>query len=71
MERELELKLVTFTFEDGSQRELRGEELETWIGICYSHSDYLLPGNPTMVIGSMLNGLIWGFVPPEAVTERG
>ena len=62
---EKELKKVIFIFKDDKMRVLEGKELSTWVSICYLHSDYLLPGNETMVLASRLGGLITGFVPPE------
>lgn len=66
---ELELKQVTFTFADGSQKVLKGEELEQWEVICAMHSDYLLPGAPNHILAQMLDGIIQGFVPPEAIKK--
>lgn len=67
--KELDLKKVTFEFEDGSQKILEGDELTEWIAICYLQSDYLLPGNPTHVLASRYGGLVQGFMPPEAVSK--
>jgi len=69
MSKELDLKKVTFEFEDGSQRVLEGDELAEWETICYLQSDYLLPGNPSHVLGSGYGGLVRGFMPPEAVSK--
>jgi len=66
---ELNLKKVTFEFEDGSQRVLVGDELAEWETICYLQSDYLLPGNPSHVLASGYGGLVRGFLPPEAVSK--
>ena len=63
------LKQVTFTFEDGSERVLEGEELEQWEAICSNHSDYLLPGDMDHVLASSAGGRIRGFVPPGAVRK--
>ena len=64
---EKQLKKVVFEFEDGSQRVLEGDELETWEAICSMKSDYLLPGDSDHVLAR--NGLVRGFVPPWAVTH--
>ena len=71
MQKELSLKKVTFEFEDGSQKILEGDELSQWMDICYMQSDYLLPGNSTHVLASGYGGLVRGFVPPEAIKEKG
>jgi hypothetical protein len=63
--RELNLKRVTFTFEDDSEKVLEGDELNEWITICYMHSDYLLPGNQSHVLGRLFGGIVRGFVPLE------
>ncbi len=65
MRGEKALKSVTFTFEDGAALVLEGERLEMWEALCDMKSDYLLPGNETHVLAS--NGLVSGFVPPEAI----
>jgi len=70
VQKELDLKRVTFEFEDGSQRILEGDELSQWIVLCYMQSDYLLPGNPTHVLASGFGGLVQGFMPPEAITSE-
>ena len=67
---ELELVKATFTFKDGSQKVLEGEELVTWMGICYGYSDYLLPGAPDHVLAEMFGGIVRGFVPPDRITGR-
>lgn len=67
---EKEIKKVVFTFEDGSEKVLEGEELTEWWCICLSQSDYLLPGAPDHVLASMLGGIIRGFVPPSAIQQR-
>lgn len=69
MSKELDLKKVTFEFEDGSQKILEGDELIRWEGICSLQSDYLLPGNCTHVLASGYGGLVQGFVPPEAISK--
>jgi len=71
MRKELNLKKVTFEFEDGSQKVLEGDELAEWEMICYLQSDYLLPGNSTHVLASAYSGIVRGFMPPEAVGKRG
>jgi len=63
-----QLKKVTFTFEDGSEKVLEGEELVDWEVICSMHSDYLLPGAPDHVLATMYGGIVQGFVPASAVT---
>lgn len=70
MSKELDLKKVTFEFEDGSQKVLEGDELDTWIAICYMQSDYLLPGNASHVLARGYGGLVQGFMPPEAITSE-
>lgn len=69
MNRELNLKKVTFEFEDGSQKVLEGDELTEWETICILQSDYLLPGNSSHVLATGYGGLIQGFVPPESVSK--
>ena len=70
MHKELSLKKVTFEFEDGSQRVLEGDELSQWITICYTQSDYLLPGNSTHILAIGYGGLVQGFVPPEVISKK-
>jgi len=60
---EKELRKVTFTFEDGSEKVLEGEELNQWEAICFLCSDYLLPGAPDHVLANLYGGLVQGFVP--------
>jgi len=67
--KEIDLKKVTFEFEDGSQRVLEGDELVRWEVICSLQSDYLLPGNVSHVLATGYGGLVQGFMPPEAVTK--
>ena len=67
--KELDLKRVTFEFEDDTKRILEGDELSQWITICYMQSDYLLPGNSTHVFASRYGGLVQGFMPPEIVNR--
>jgi len=69
VQKELDLKRVTFEFEDGTKRILEGDELSQWITICYMQSDYLLPGNPSYVLASGFGGLVQGFMPPEVVNR--
>lgn len=69
MSKEIDLKRVTFEFEDGSQRVLEGDELIRWEVICSLLSDYLLPGNSSHVLATGYGGLIQGFVPPEVVSK--
>lgn len=66
---EKEIKRVVFTFDDGSEKVLEGDELDNWAAICLAKSDYLLPGGPDDVLASSMSGLIRGFVPPEAVSH--
>lgn len=66
---ELELEKVVFTFVDGSQKILEGEELAKWEVLCFSRSDYLLPGAPDHVLATGYGGLVRGFVPPDALAE--
>ena len=58
---------MVFEFEDGSQKVLEGDELETWEALCSMKSDYLLPGDTDHVLAQMAGGLIRGFVPPEVI----
>ncbi|GAI00006.1 unnamed protein product [marine sediment metagenome] len=71
MRTELELKEVTFKFADGTQRVLTGDELSVWETLCSLKSDFLLPGNSSHVLGSIYEGLIQGFFPPEALDSCG
>jgi hypothetical protein len=71
MPKEKELKKVVFTFQDDSTLTLEGDKLETWMTICLGHSDYLLPGNETMILATGYGGLVQGFVPPEACKRGG
>lgn len=63
MKKELEIKKVTFEFEDGTQKILEGEEFANWRDICGAVSDYLLPGNSTHIFGKAFGGLVQGFMP--------
>ena len=67
---EKELINVTFTFKDGSQRILLGDELVQWEVICLMQSDYLLPGGPDHVLATGHGGLVRGFVPPGALNKE-
>lgn len=67
---EKELVSVVFTFKDGSNKALAGKELEEWEIICYSHSDYLLPGDTDHVLASRYGGIVRGFVPPTAISAK-
>ena len=66
------IKRVVFTFEDGSERVLEGEELMDWEVICSFHSDYLLPGGPDYVLASSPDwaGMVRGFVPVPIGRDR-
>ena len=66
---EKELTKVVFTFKDGKELVLKGQELESWELICSLKSDYLLPGDETNVLASTLNGILRGFVPRNALTK--
>ena len=66
---EKKLKCVTFTFQDGSTKVLRGQELEDWETICALQSDYLLPGDSDHILAVGYGGLVRGFVPPTAIGE--
>ena len=65
----MNLQRVTFTFEDGSEKVLEGDELAKWETICYRKSDYLLPGAPDDVLASRYDGLVRGFVPPSELAK--
>lgn len=67
---EKEIIRVVFTYENGAQRVLEGEELRKWEVICMMHSDYLLPGGPDHVLASMHGGIVQGFVPAQAITAK-
>ena len=67
--KELEISKVVFTFEDGTTKELTGDELHNWEGILLMKSDYLLPGNKDHILASIYGGLVQGFVPPESLTK--
>jgi len=69
VQKELDLKRVTFEFEDGTKRILEDDELSQWMVLCYMQSDYLLPGNSTHVLASGFGGLVQGFMPPEVVNR--
>ena len=64
---ELEIKKVTFTFADGSEKILEGKELLNWEVICSFHSDYLLPGAPDHILALGHNGVVRGFIPADKV----
>ena len=69
MQKRLDLKRVTFEFEDDPKRILEDDELSQWIVLCYMQSDYLLPGNSTHVLASRYGGLVQGFMPLEIVNR--
>ena len=68
---DLEIKRVTFEFEDGTLKTLEGDELEQWEVICSHHSDYLLPAAPGDILATWFHALsgshIRGFMPAMAV----
>jgi hypothetical protein len=68
---EKEIARVEFTFADGATRALQGAELTAWVTLCVAMSDYLLPGDEHHQLGKGFNGLVAGFVPPEAFDRNG
>ena len=63
----MEIEKVVFTFADGRERVVEGEELDTWAAICFAKSDYLLPEDPDDVLAQAAGGLLRGFVPRARV----
>jgi hypothetical protein len=57
-----ELSRVVFTFDDGTERTLEGEELGYWVVTCLLASDYLLPVHAKAELGTRLGGLVRGFI---------
>ena len=60
---------ITFTFEDGKTRTLKGEELNTYKAWSVLLSDYMLPGDEYMVLASWYGGLCRGFASAEALEK--
>lgn len=57
-----ELKHVTFTFGDGTEKVLEGDELTYWIVTCLLQSDYLLPTHSGAELGTRFRGIVRGFI---------
>lgn len=65
-----EIKYVTFEFEDGTKKILKGDELLQWQVLCLMKSDYLLPGGPDHVLAEGHGGLVKGWIPEKATHGR-
>ena len=58
----MELKQVTFAFDDDTKLVLEGKQLIEWMAMCYMKSDYLLPTHAEATLGERFGGIVRGFV---------